>query len=174
MSKWILVGALALVLAAVGCKGKKSTLEDQLQTKPDTTAQQPAPYEPPAQPDEAMREEQLRRDAETALRPVYFGYNLYDLGEEARNTLAEVGQFMTKYPDVKIQIEGHCDERGSAEYNMALGQKRAEEAKNYLVSYGISSSRLTTNSWGEERPATQGNDESAWAKNRRGEFILQR
>ena len=71
-------------------------------------------------------------------------------------------------------IEGHCDERGSAEYNMALGQKRAEEAKNYLVSYGISSSRLTTNSWGEERPATQGNDESAWAKNRRGEFILQR
>lgn len=173
MKKIIVAGAVVLVLAAIGCQ-KKGSMEDQLQTKPDTTAAEQV-YEPTSRVDSAaLREEQFRRDTESAIRPIYFAYNLYDLSEEARSTLAEIGRIMMKYGDIRLTIDGHCDERGSAEYNMALGQKRADQAKEYLVSYGVSSSRITTNSWGEERPSLEGQDESSWAKNRRDEFSIQR
>lgn len=174
MKKLIICGGLMMLLAAVGCQ-KKGTLEDQLKDKPDTTAQEPRAYEPEQRADSAaLAEEQFRRETDAAIRPIYFGYNLYDLSEEARSTLAEIGRLMTKYPNIRITIDGHSDERGSAEYNMALGQKRADQAKEYLVSYGISSSRITTNSWGEERPAVDVHDESGWSKNRRDEFSIQR
>jgi len=174
VKKLMIVGMLSLLMAAIGCQ-KKGTLEDQLKNKPDTTAQEPGAYEPGQRADSAaLREEQFRRDVDAAIHPIYFAYNLYDLSEEARSSLAEIGRLMGKYSDVKLTIDGHCDERGSAEYNMALGQKRADQAKAYLVSYGVSSSRITTNSWGEERPAVDGHDESAWIKNRRDEFTIQR
>ena len=79
---------------------------------------------------------------------------------------------MKKWPTVKIQIEGHCDERGSNKYNMALGDKRANATKDYLVSLGIDAARVTTISYGEERPFVTGHDEAAWAQNRRGHFVV--
>ena len=79
---------------------------------------------------------------------------------------------MTEFPDVILQIEGHCDERGTIEYNMSLGEKRANAARDYLIGMGIAENRLTTISYGEERPAAPGSNEDVWAKNRRAEFKI--
>ncbi len=79
---------------------------------------------------------------------------------------------MTKYPNIRITIEGHCDERGTREYNLALGDRRANAAKNYLAGKGINASRMSTISYGKERPAAMGSDESSWAQNRRAVTVL--
>lgn len=99
---------------------------------------------------------------------VYFGYDSYILTDESRNTLQ--ASFKNLAGKQKIQIEGHCDERGSSEYNLALGEKRAKSAQSYLVALGYPADRISTISYGKERPADKGNDESAWAKNRRDEL----
>lgn len=171
MRKWLTITTIGLVLAA-GCGKKSDTLDDQMKT-PEPPPQQEVAPEPEPEPmidSAAIREEQLQQDAELALKPIYFEFDSYVLKEESRNILAGVGDFMNKYAEVKITIEGHCDDRGSAEYNMALGQKRADVALRYLDTYGISSSRISTVSWGEERPAEAGQNEEAWAKNRRDEI----
>ena len=86
--------------------------------------------------------------------------------------LKENAELLKKYPKVKIQIEGHCDERGTNEYNLALGERRANSTKNYLVSLGISPDRISTISYGEEKPLDPGHNEEAWAKNRRAHTII--
>jgi peptidoglycan-associated lipoprotein len=104
---------------------------------------------------------------------VFFDFDHSDLKPEARATLERQAAWLKKYPDVRIQVEGHCDERGTREYNLALGERRANAAKNYLVALGISSSRLSTISYGKERPAVLGSNEAAWAQNRRGVSVVQ-
>jgi len=104
---------------------------------------------------------------------VFYDYNRADLKPEARATLERQAAWLKKYPDVRLQVEGHADERGTREYNLALGERRATAAKNYLVALGISSSRLTTISYGKERPAVLGSNEAAWAQNRRGVSVVQ-
>lgn len=99
---------------------------------------------------------------------VFYGYDRYDLTNEARNTLDLQAQWLMKYPNVNVTIEGHCDERGTREYNLALGERRAAAVKSYLVARGIDPNRLTTISYGKERPAVPGADEASWAQNRRG------
>jgi peptidoglycan-associated lipoprotein len=106
------------------------------------------------------------------LSPVYFEFDRYDLRDDARATLGANGKGLQDNASVNITIEGHCDERGTTEYNLALGEKRAKAAYDYLVSYGIPASRMSTVSYGEERPADPGHDEMAWAKNRRAEFVV--
>jgi peptidoglycan-associated lipoprotein len=86
--------------------------------------------------------------------------------------LKENFALLKKYPVMKFQIEGHCDERGTGEYNLALGERRANSAKNYLVSLGISAARISTISYGKERPLDPGHNEEAWAKNRRDHFVV--
>jgi peptidoglycan-associated lipoprotein len=90
---------------------------------------------------------------------------------EIRNALTNNGKFLESHGSAAVVIEGHCDERGSVEYNLALGERRARAAKDFLVSYGVPATRLTTISYGKERPFDSGHDESAWAKNRRAHFI---
>lgn len=173
MRNFLMLLIIVTELLLWGCAAKKTeTLNEQLATKPDTAKVTPPPATS-TQPQidaEKLKAEQLRRDTEEALRNIYFGYNLWDLAEESRTTLSGIAKFLETYPEIKLKIEGHCDERGSSEYNMALGQKRADAAKDYLVSYGVSRTRMSTMSWGEERPADTGHDETAWAKNRRDEF----
>ncbi len=106
------------------------------------------------------------------LSTIYFDFDEYILTEEARETLTENVKWMRESPGVKIKIEGHCDERGTVEYNLALGQKRAEGTKDYLVILGIDPNQLSTVSYGEEVPVDPGNNEQAWAKNRRAEFVI--
>jgi len=98
---------------------------------------------------------------------VFFGYDEFSLTPEAQHTIQLQADWLKKYPNVKVQIAGHCDERGTREYNLALGDRRATAAKNYLVSLGITSDRISTISYGKERPAVLGSNPSAWAQNRR-------
>ena len=105
-----------------------------------------------------------------ALPIIYFDFDKSNLKPPAVAKLDNVADFMSKNADANIRIEGHCDERGTSEYNLALGDRRANSAKKYLVDLGISAERLSTISYGEEKPADPGHDEAAWAKNRRDEI----
>lgn len=110
--------------------------------------------------------------AETqGLQTVYFEFDSYVLTSETRAALASGAETLKATTAKKIQIEGHCDERGSNEYNLALGEKRARAVEEFLVSQGVAKDQISTISYGEERPAVQGQDEEAWAKNRRAEFV---
>ncbi|MBI3872509.1 MAG: peptidoglycan-associated lipoprotein Pal [candidate division Zixibacteria bacterium] len=104
-------------------------------------------------------------------KTIYFDFDKYNLREDARTTLNANADLMRKSPDMHIVIEGHCDERGTDEYNLALGEKRARSAKEYLEKLGIDSSRIDVISYGEERPIATGHDEESWQRNRRGEFM---
>jgi peptidoglycan-associated lipoprotein len=105
---------------------------------------------------------------------VYFGTDKSDLDEASRATLAAQARWMLANPSVKGSIEGHADERGTREYNLALGERRANSAKNFLIANGVPASRLTVVSWGKERPVATGSDESAWAQNRRAVTVVVR
>jgi peptidoglycan-associated lipoprotein len=104
------------------------------------------------------------------LEKVFFEFDAYTLTPQSREILARNAEWLRQNPAARLTVEGHCDERGSDEYNLALGQRRADAAKNYLVSLGIAAERLTGISYGEERPTAAGSDESAWSQNRRAEF----
>ena len=98
---------------------------------------------------------------------VLFGLDTYDIDAEARAILDTQAQWLQRYPNVRVTVEGHCDERGTREYNLALGDRRANAAKNYLAARGIDPSRISTISYGKERPAALGSDEASYAQNRR-------
>ncbi len=98
---------------------------------------------------------------------VFFAYDSHDVSPEGQATLQKQADWLKKYPNVNVQISGHCDERGTREYNLALGERRAAAAKNYLVSLGVPADRVSTISYGKERPAVTGSTPEAWAQNRR-------
>lgn len=106
------------------------------------------------------------------LQTVYFGFNSASLNSGTRAALQANAEFLKKNGSVEVQIEGHCDERGGVQYNLALGEKRSKAVKQYLVSMGVNSSRISTISFGKERPVSFGHDESAWSKNRRANFVV--
>jgi len=102
----------------------------------------------------------------------YFDFNKFDIRADARDALGKTGDFLRKYPQVKVTIEGHCDERGSTEYNLTLGDRRANAVKQYLVSLGVSADRMSTVSYGKEKPFCGEHTEECWQTNRRGHFIM--
>jgi len=132
---------------------------------------QVAPVAPVVQP---VENQSAKASApELSFEAVYFDYDKSDLRQDARDVLSKNAEILLKSkPDAKIQIEGNCDDRGSAEYNLALGERRAKAAMQYLVTLGVKADRLSTISYGKEKPAVQGSDEAAWSKNRRDEFVL--
>ena len=101
-----------------------------------------------------------------------FGLDQYDIDPAARAILDNQAQWLARYPNVRITVEGHCDERGTREYHLALGDRRANAAKNYLAARGVAASRITTISYGSERPAATGSDDAAWAQNRRAVTVV--
>ena len=103
---------------------------------------------------------------------VYFAFDSSELSAAAQASLSDLADRLRQSKSSTIQIEGHCDERGTVQYNLALGERRALSVKNYLVNLGVEESRLTTLSYGEEKPVDTGHSESAWSRNRRAEFIL--
>ena len=109
-------------------------------------------------------------DKAAGLQAIYFDYNSYSLRPDALATLKANAELIKRNKDALIQIEGHCDERGTQEYNLTLGEKRALATREYLMSMGVSGDRMVTISYGEEDPADAGHTEAAWAKNRRSEF----
>jgi peptidoglycan-associated lipoprotein len=108
----------------------------------------------------------------TQLKDIYFAFDRYDLTEESRRTLTENAKVLLAHTNLIIQIEGHCDERGSNEYNLALGERRAVSAKLYMIKLGVKGNRLSTISYGEEMPLDPRHSEEAWAKNRRCHFVI--
>lgn len=112
-------------------------------------------------------------DASGQLAPIYFSFDSNGLDDAARATLDRDARLLRQNPELRIVIEGHCDERGSAEYNMALGERRAQVARDYLIAAGVEPSRLRILSYGRERPFDDGHDESAWAVNRRAHLVGQ-
>ncbi len=106
------------------------------------------------------------------IKDAFFDFDKSELRQEARDALTKDAEFLRSYPQARISIEGHCDERGSTEYNLGLGQRRAEAAKNFLISLGISADRMTTVSWGKERPFCTEHTEECWSQNRRAHLVL--
>jgi peptidoglycan-associated lipoprotein len=106
------------------------------------------------------------------VKDAYFDYDKADIRSDARDALSTTAQFLRSYPQVKVVLEGHCDERGSTEYNLALGDRRAAAAKQFLVSLGISGDRIETVSYGKEKPFCTASTEDCYAQNRRGHFVM--
>ncbi len=119
---------------------------------------------------EAMREG--RSPAEGPLKDVYFDFDKYDLRADAREALRANADYLKANPSARAEIEGHCDERGTTEYNLALGAKRAESARDYLVTLGIAAGRLSTRSYGKEAPVCTEHNEECWQKNRHDRFVV--
>ncbi len=109
----------------------------------------------------------------TAGDRVHFAYDRSDITKEARTTLHHQAEWLKKHPHIRVSVQGHCDERGTREYNLALGERRAEAAKKALEAHGVHADRLETISYGKERPAVIGTGEEVWAKNRRAVSVLQ-
>ena len=128
----------------------------------------------------ALEEERLKEEAarlETArnqflMEDIYFDFDSFTILPEAQDILSSKADWLQSNPDVSVTIEGHCDERGTVEYNLALGDRRAQSAKDFLINLGIAESRLNTISYGEERPLDPASNEDAWAKNRRAHFTI--
>ncbi len=125
--------------------------------------------------DKAKKEAAAQKAAilkELQIPDIYFDFDKYNLKPLAQSTLKSGAPAYLKYKDYKLVVEGHCDERGTVEYNLALGQKRADEAAKYLADLGIEKDRIKTISYGKEMPVDKGHDEAAWAKNRRDHFVI--
>lgn len=114
--------------------------------------------------------ESVRTIGGVTVSPVYFSFDDYTVNSSSQSQLNAMAEQLKANPGTVIQIEGHCDERGSIEYNLALGERRASAVKSYLSNLGVDAARLSTISYGEERPANDGHSEDAWQKNRRAEF----
>ena len=182
---------IAILVAAVslGACGKKKPPVARPMPAPPTTggatttaARPPAPPEPvpetsPIPPEPGITNDPLAGDLDainknSPFQPVFFKFDASDVDASAQQALNANAEIMKKYPTWVITIEGHADERGTAEYNLALGERRAMSARTYLVSLGLSADRLRTVSYGKEFPFDPGHDEAAWAKNRRAQFVL--
>ena len=175
-----------MVLVLVGACGKKPAAVPRISPPPppppaDAT-KPPAPPTPVAEPrpvpPEPVAEDPIAsRDIgdinkNSPFQPVFFALDSSDVDGPAQQALNANAEIMKKYPSWVVTVEGHADERGTAEYNLALGERRALSARTYLVSLGISGDRLRTVSYGKEFPFDPGHDEAAWAKNRRAQFVL--
>jgi peptidoglycan-associated lipoprotein len=169
MKKTVLLLMLVALMAAVlmaGCGPKKGPIVEPEQPKiekpVDTTAVTPPP--PPPVQKTVLQESQFKT--------VYFDFDKFNLRTDAREALDFNYNLLKESSDAIIKIEGHCDERGTVEYNLSLGEKRARSTQDYLVGLGIAPSRISIISYGKERPVDPGKDEAAWAKNRRCEFRI--
>ena len=174
---------LVLLMGAAACrKGQPPVARPTPPPPPDpTTATRPA--DPPAPMREPMPPQPLPSDdvsgrslddlnRDSPLRPVFFDLDSSDVNDASRATLQANAGVLKKYPTWVITIEGHCDERGTAEYNLALGERRALAARTYLISLGLDPNRLRTVSYGSEFPFDPAHQESAWSRNRRAHFVI--
>jgi peptidoglycan-associated lipoprotein len=162
---WIAV--LVAMTAIAGCGGKKAT-DTPPPVEPASSSGTETMEEIPATSPDPATSDQLDL---SAISDVYFDFDSYALSAEAKSTLEANSRELKRSTAGNVTIEGHCDERGTQAYNLALGEKRANAAKEFLVALGVNGSRISTVSYGKERPFDDGGNESAWAKNRRAHFV---
>lgn len=188
MAKRVLFYGLSFLLAITmavlvsACAKRVSVSEEEVAKAPETVAPAPKPVEtvaPKPIVEEAMpttkaiKEEALAMAegrTSAGLAPIYFDFDMYNIRSDQPSRLDQNAKWLKKNPTARIRIEGNCDERGSNEYNLALGERRANSAKDYLTNMGIAPERIETLSYGEERPLCPEHDEECWSKNRRADF----
>lgn len=179
MKSVLMVALVVCIALMMGCHPKRTRPLDEEQQQEEQArrvAEEQARRE---------REEREAREREQAVIPiedvedegivlnsVYFDFDRYNLTKEATGILSENASILMDNPSITVLIEGHCDERGTEEYNLALGEKRAITARDFLVRFGIAKPRISVISYGEERPLDPGHDEAAWEKNRRAAFVI--
>jgi peptidoglycan-associated lipoprotein len=132
----------------------------------------PAPAPAPDVAAEVLSADLTSLNERGYLKDAYFDYDQSDLRDDARSALSGNAEWLKKYPSIQVLIEGHCDERGTSAYNLALGDRRANAARDYLDSLGVAASRIRTVSYGKERPACTESTEDCWQQNRRGHFVI--
>ncbi len=162
-------------LALTGCPPPATTKPEAPSAPAQAMAKQKPPQavaksKTPASSLEAAREG--KAPAAGPLKDIYFGFDRYDLKADARATLKANADWLKANPSVRAEIEGHCDERGTNEYNLALGAKRAQAARDYLITLGIAKGRISTKSYGEELPVCKEQNEGCWQKNRHDRFVV--
>ena len=176
---------VVVAMAVAGCHHNKPPVARPMPPPPppsSSSTRPPAPpvpvAEPPIVPPEPTREDTIASaslddlNRNSPLKPVFFDFNSGEIDSSGQAVLDANATTLKKYSTWTVTIEGHCDERGTAEYNLALGERRAVAARTYLVSLGISADRLRTVSYGKEFPFDPGHDEAAWQKNRRAHFVI--
>jgi len=181
----IVIVSLCLGIILSGCS-QKAVVKEEASAK----SAEELRAEKDAKEAARIREEQLKKEFEKSLvakqtpgiegvihessmlKDIRFDFDKYSIRPSDVEILKENSALLKKYPGMKFQVEGHCDERGTGEYNLALGERRANSVKNYLVSLGIESGRISTISYGEERPFSPEHNEEAWSKNRRAHFVI--
>lgn len=158
--------------------------KNAVQQEPVTIAKPEAPKVPEAPVEEERPTVEVTKQHEPAVSApptietkftagnIYFEFDSYILTGQAQQILNKLADHMSANPDLRVTVEGHCDSRGTAEYNLALGERRAEAARKFLVDLGVGSERLNIVSFGEERPLAMGDDEGSWARNRRDQFVI--
>jgi peptidoglycan-associated lipoprotein len=166
--RFLTAAGFITVFAVIGC-GKKTMNEPPATTTEPPPAPAPTPTPPPPPPPTRPSDDMSSKE----LGDVFFDYDSFDLRPDARTTLDTNGQILMQSSGMRVTIEGHCDERGTVDYNLALGERRAQAAKDFLVSFGVGADRLQTISYGENRPFASGSDESAYSQNRRAHFAVQ-
>ena len=186
-SKALIVLVLLLTVVVAACKGKnkppvaRPMPPPSVTNNPNTGGPPPAPPVPVNEPvpvppmpvEDAVTSksiDDLNRDS--PLRPLFFELDSAEVSGPGQQVLQTNASVLKKYPGMQVTVEGHCDERGTAEYNLALGERRALAAKNYLVSLGIPADRIKTVSYGKEFPFDAGHDDGAWSQNRRAHFVI--
>ena len=168
-----LISVLLLSLGLIGCP-KQAPQQMSYGSTPSTGSGASGVDESGIGEDERIRERVQQDGKGGPLQDVFFSYDSFELSEEARQTLQANTDWLQNNTEVKVEIEGHCDERGTAEYNLALGAKRARAAQDYLITLGVPAERLSVISYGEELPQCPDSNESCWQRNRRGHFSVLR
>jgi peptidoglycan-associated lipoprotein len=182
---WFLALMVTMIVTVSACSKKVPPPAPAPPPPPAVPAAPPAPPPPPppapAPPStpRALTEEEVfsrksvdQLNAEKPLTDAYFDYDKSDLREDGRASLQKDSQYLKKWSSIVVSVEGHCDSRGSSEYNLALGSRRATAVKDYLVSLGVASNRITVVSKGKEQPFCGEETEACWQQNRRGHFII--
>ncbi len=160
---FVLIIVLSVGMLIAGCC-QMEVCQPVVEQPPVVKPEPPPPPPPPPPPEPEVKE--------LYLSPIFFDFDKYDIRPGDREILKRNAEQLLQNPKAIIRIEGHCDERGTVEYNLALGEKRARAAMQFLIDMGVDPNRLSIVSYGEERPLDPGHDEKAWAKNRRVEFVL--
>ncbi|MEO8585856.1 MAG: peptidoglycan-associated lipoprotein Pal [Acidobacteriota bacterium] len=169
------LAAGALLVAACSSGPPAQTMAPAPTATPTVVTLEPAPAPTPAPPrvaEDALPSSVDEINRRGYLKDAFFELDRHEIAPAQRDALAGDGTWLKAHPTVKATIEGHCDERGTAAYNMALGERRAAAAREYLESLGVDASRLKTISYGKERPFSKDHDEAAWAQNRRAHFVV--
>lgn len=190
----VAIACIGVMVGSVGCASKSVVKKDETiagkESAAKSTVAPPSTVVPPVQKKDTAPAVPVASGAakmtypqhtgkaitaEATFDKIYFDFDSSDLSKSSRDTLTRSAEaLINNQKNAKVRIEGNCDERGSAEYNLALGERRAKAAAQYLTTMGVQPERVSVISYGNEKPAVQGNDEAAWSKNRRDEFVIQK